>query len=86
MHYKSPRRHACKPNAARRLDARRHRHRSQGGLSMKPSNPRNDEGPTPQPWITKQRLPHIHTPGMNRYRISEVETWLREQYGWPQDQ
>lgn len=26
-------------------------------------------------------LPHIHTPGMNRYRISEVETWLREQYG-----
>jgi hypothetical protein len=29
-------------------------------------------------------LPHIHTPGMNRYRISEVEAWLHEQYGGPQ--
>jgi len=38
-------------------------------------------------WIELQQrrgLPHIHTPGMNRYRISEVEAWLREQYGWPQ--
>lgn len=37
-------------------------------------------------WIELQQrrgLPHIHTPGLNRYRISEVETWLREQYGWP---
>jgi len=61
----------------------------------------NHEEPSPEPWITKQRLaehlsvttrwielqqqrglPHIHTPGMNRYRISEVEAWLREQYGW----
>jgi hypothetical protein len=39
-------------------------------------------------WIELQQqrgLPHIHTPGMNRYRISEVEDWLREQYGGPQD-
>jgi hypothetical protein len=40
-------------------------------------------------WIELQQrrgLPHIHTPGLNRYRISEVESWLREQYGWPQGQ
>lgn len=39
-------------------------------------------------WIELQQrlgLPHIHTPGLNRYRISEVESWLRDQYGWPQD-
>jgi len=39
-------------------------------------------------WIELQQrrgLPHIHTPGMNRYRISEVEDWLREQYSGPQD-
>ena len=38
-------------------------------------------------WIELQQrlgLPHIHTPGLNRYRISEVEAWLRKQYGWPQ--
>jgi hypothetical protein len=70
-----------------------------------PPHEYNCEEPSPEPWITKQRLaehlsvttrwielqqrrglPHIHTPGMNRYRISEVEAWLREQYGWPQDQ
>lgn len=42
-----------------------------------------------QRWIEHQQrrgLPHIHTPGLNRYRISDVEIWLREQYGWPQDQ
>lgn len=35
-------------------------------------------------WIEMQQqrgLPHIHTPGLNRYRISEVEAWLRQQYG-----
>ncbi len=40
-------------------------------------------------WIELQQqrgLPHIHTPGMNRYGISEVEAWLREQHGWPQAQ
>jgi hypothetical protein len=40
-------------------------------------------------WIELQQrrgLPHIHTPGLNRYRISEVEAWLREQYGWSQAQ
>ncbi len=39
-------------------------------------------------WIELQQrrgLPHIHTPSMNRYRISEVEAWLREQYGQPLD-
>lgn len=71
---------------------------------MKPPREHNGEGPSPEPWITKQRLaehlsvttrwielqqqrglPHLHTPGLNRYRILEVEAWLREQYGWPQD-
>jgi hypothetical protein len=70
---------------------------------MKPPSLHDYAEPSPEPWITKQRLakhlsvtprwielqqrlglPHIHTPGLNRYRISEVETWLREQYGWPQ--
>jgi hypothetical protein len=60
----------------------------------------NDHHPSPEPWITKQRLaehlsvtprrielqqrrglPHIHTPAINRYRISEVESWQREQCG-----
>lgn len=72
---------------------------------MKPPREHNDEEPSPERWITKQRLaehlsvttrwiefqqrrglPHIHTPGLNRYRISEVEAWLHEQYGWPQAQ
>jgi hypothetical protein len=72
---------------------------------MKPPTPHNAEGPSSEPWITKQRLaehlsvtprwiepqqqrglPHIYTPGLNRYRISEVEAWLCEQYDWPQDQ
>jgi len=69
---------------------------------MTPTREHNHEDPSPEPWITKQRLaehlsvttrwielqqqrglPHIHTPGMNRYRISEVETWLREHYSSP---
>jgi hypothetical protein len=35
-------------------------------------------------WIESQQqlgLPYIHTGGMNRYRISEVETRLQERYG-----
>lgn len=35
-------------------------------------------------WIEMQQrlgLPHLHMGGMNRYRISEVEAWLRECYG-----
>ena len=38
-------------------------------------------------WIELQQLlglPHLSTGGMNRYRISEVEAWLRERYGSPQ--
>lgn len=34
-------------------------------------------------WIESQQqlgLPHLHTGGMNRYRISEVETWLHDRY------
>jgi hypothetical protein len=49
------------------------------------ATPRQHLSVTPR-WIELQQrrgLPHIHTPGLNRYRISEVETWLREQYGWP---
>lgn len=37
-------------------------------------------------WIELQQprgLPHLHTPGMNRYRVSDVEAGLREQYGSP---
>ncbi len=39
-------------------------------------------------WIELQQplgLPRISTGGMNRYRISEVETWLRERYGSPSE-
>jgi hypothetical protein len=37
-------------------------------------------------WIETQQpldLPHLHTGGMNRYRISDVESWLHEHYGSP---
>jgi hypothetical protein len=37
-------------------------------------------------WIELQHhlgLPHLSTTGMSRYRISEVEAWLQEQYGSP---
>jgi hypothetical protein len=37
-------------------------------------------------WIELQQprgLPHLRTGGMNRYHISEVEAWLRQQYGSP---
>jgi hypothetical protein len=37
-------------------------------------------------WIELQHplgLPHLSTGGMSRYRISEVEAWLRERYGSP---
>jgi hypothetical protein len=37
-------------------------------------------------WIELQQqlgLPRLSTGGMNRYRISEVEAWLRERYGSP---
>jgi hypothetical protein len=37
-------------------------------------------------WIELQHplgLPHLSTGGMSRYRISEVEDWLRERYGSP---
>jgi hypothetical protein len=37
-------------------------------------------------WIESQQqlgLPHLHTGGMNSYRISEIEAWLRERYGTP---
>jgi len=39
-------------------------------------------------WIELQQplgLPRISTGGMNRYRISEVEAWLRERYGSPSE-
>jgi hypothetical protein len=35
-------------------------------------------------WIEQQQnlgLPHLRMPGINRYRISVVEAWLRERYG-----
>lgn len=35
-------------------------------------------------WIEQQQnlgLPHLRLPGINRYRISVVEAWLRERYG-----
>jgi hypothetical protein len=72
---------------------------------MKSPSKHNGDKPSPEPWVTKQRLaehlsvttrwielqqlrglPHIHTPGLNRYRISEVEAWLHQQYGWPQNE
>ncbi len=37
-------------------------------------------------WIELQQplaLPRWSTGGMSRYRISEVEAWLRERYGSP---
>jgi hypothetical protein len=37
-------------------------------------------------WIELQHprgLPHLSTTGMSRYRISEVEAWLRKHYGSP---
>lgn len=37
-------------------------------------------------WIEQQQtlgLPHLHTGGMNRYRISEIEAWLHDRYGSP---
>lgn len=37
-------------------------------------------------WIELQQqfgLPRLSRGGMNRYRISEVEAWLRERYGSP---
>jgi hypothetical protein len=37
-------------------------------------------------WIELQQplgLPHLRTGGLNRYRISDVEAWLRERYGSP---
>jgi hypothetical protein len=37
-------------------------------------------------WIELQQslgLPHMRMGGMNRYILSEVEAWLREQYGEP---
>lgn len=39
-------------------------------------------GVTPR-WIEQQQrlgLPHLHMGGINRYRISEVEVWLRDRY------
>jgi hypothetical protein len=37
-------------------------------------------------WIELQQslgLPHMRMGGMNRYILSEVEAWLRQQYGEP---
>jgi hypothetical protein len=37
-------------------------------------------------WIELQQrlgLPCVRTPGLNRYRISEAEAWLRQAYGSP---
>jgi hypothetical protein len=37
-------------------------------------------------WIEFQQrlgLPCVRTPGLNRCRISEVEAWLRQEYGSP---
>jgi hypothetical protein len=37
-------------------------------------------------WIELQQhrgLPYLRTGGINRYRISQVEAWLREHYGSP---
>lgn len=39
-------------------------------------------------WIELQQplgLPRLSTGGMFRYRISEVEAWLRERYGSPSE-
>jgi|GEM_PF-2888447 len=40
-------------------------------------------------WIVAQQalgLPHMHMRGINRYRVSEVEAWLREHYGEPRQE
>jgi hypothetical protein len=40
-------------------------------------------------WIVAQQalgLPHMHMGGINRYRVSEVEEWLREHYGEPRQE
>ncbi len=40
-------------------------------------------------WIVQQQalgLPHMHMRGINRYRVSEVEAWLREHYGEPRQE
>jgi predicted DNA-binding transcriptional regulator AlpA len=40
-------------------------------------------------WMELQQplgLPHIRTTGMTRYRVSEVDAWLRKQYGSPSAQ
>jgi hypothetical protein len=40
-------------------------------------------------WIVQQQalgLPHMHMRGINRYVVSEVEAWLREQYGEPRQE
>jgi hypothetical protein len=37
-------------------------------------------------WIESQQalgLPYMHMGGINRYVLSEVEAWMREQYGEP---
>jgi hypothetical protein len=37
-------------------------------------------------WVELQQrlgLPCLRTPGLNRYRISDVEAWLRQKYGSP---
>jgi hypothetical protein len=37
-------------------------------------------------WIELQQprgLPYLHMGSMNRYRISEVEVWLRQHHGSP---
>jgi hypothetical protein len=40
-------------------------------------------------WIESQQqlgLPHLHMLGINRYRVAEVEAWLRERYGKPPEE
>jgi hypothetical protein len=40
-------------------------------------------------WIESQQqlgLPHLHMLGINRYRVGEVEAWLRERYGAPREE
>jgi hypothetical protein len=37
-------------------------------------------------WIESQQrlgLPHMHMLGINRYRVTEVEAWLRGRYSTP---
>jgi hypothetical protein len=38
-------------------------------------------------WIELQQhagLPYLRMGGLNRYRVSEVETWIRERYNPPE--